>query len=302
MPRPGPVRRLASLSPPCRIPFRRRVDVVHSTGGVVPPQGRAALVVTVHDLAFVRHPEWFTRRGARFASKAFGLARAEADIIITPSRSTARDCIGQGVASDRIRVVPWGASSIPVAVEDIEAVRSRYRLPETFALWAGTAEPRKNLPGLLTAVSRTDSRVPLVLAGPRGWGVELRRLVDRHPAAEVIRAGYVPPEDLAALYTAARVFVYPSLEEGFGLPVLEAMAQGTPVVTSATTATAEVCADPASTVDPADVGALAEAIDLAVVDDAEHIRRSGAARTRAAELTWDRTAARVSSAYLEACR
>lgn len=278
------------------------VDVVHSTGGVVPPRGRAALVATVHDLAFVRHPEWFTRRGARFAVRAFELARAEADIVIVPSRSTARDCVEQGVASDRIRVAPWGASAVPIAAEAVEAVRSRYRLPETFALWAGTAEPRKNLPGLLAAVSRTDSRVPLVLAGPRGWGLELRALINEHPAAEVVRAGYVPPEDLAALYTAARVFVYPSLEEGFGLPVLEAMAQGTPVVASATTATAEVCADPASTVDPADVEALAAAIDLAVLDEAEHARRSEAARRRAAELTWDRTAARVRSAYLEACR
>ena len=280
--------------------FVGEVDVVHSTGGVVPQQGRAALVVTVNDLAFLRRPEWFTRRGVRFAVKAFEIARAEAEIVIVPSHSTARDCAERGIDPDRIRVAPLGVAPIGVTGAAVRAARARYRLPEIFALWVGTAEPRKNLPGLLAAVSQSESGVPLVLAGPRGWGLDLPALLDAQPA-EVIRVGYVPPQDLAALYAAARVFVYPSLMEGFGLPVLEAMAQGTPVVTSAGTATEEVCADTASLVDPTDAEALAAAIDAVVADDVEHARRSDAAKARAAELTWARTAAQVRSAYEEAC-
>ena len=279
--------------------FVGEVDVVHATGGAIPPPGRAALVTTVHDLAFLRRPEWFTRRGTRFASRAFELARAEAAVMLVPSRATARDCAERGVASDRIRVVPWGVAPTAVTDKTVKTVRRRYRLPRTFALWVGTAEPRKNLRRLLEAASRTTSGVPLVLAGPQGWRMDLSALVAAS-SADVISVGYVTEHELAALYAAARVFVYPSLMEGFGLPVLEAMAQGTPVVTSRGTATEEVCADPASTVDPTDVDALASAIDIVVTDDTEHARRAAAAKARAAELTWDKTAARVHSAYAEA--
>ena len=277
-----------------------RVDVVHATGGVVPPPGRAALVATVNDLAFLRRPEWFTRRGVRFATRGFELARAQAAVVIAPSHSTAADLAAHGVEPERIRVAPLAAAAATPDTAEIDAVRARYRLPEVFALWVGTAEPRKNLAGLLRAAERTATSVPLVLAGPDGWGLDARELA-AGAACDVIRLGFVPQRELPALYAAARVFVYPSLMEGFGLPVLEAMAQGTPVVTSAGTATEEVCADPASVVDPTDADALAAAIDAVVADDAEHSRRSAAARVRAAAFTWSATAAQVRIAYEEAC-
>ena len=276
-----------------------RVDVVHATGGVVPPPGRAALVATINDLAFLRRPEWFTRRGVSFAARGFQLARAQAAVVIAPSHATAADLRAHGVEPERIRVVPLAAAAVTPGAAEVEAVRARYRLPEVFALWVGTAEPRKNLSGLLRAVERTATAVPLVLAGPDGWGLDAGELATG-AACQVIRLGFVPQRELPALYAAARVFVYPSLMEGFGLPVLEAMAQGTPVVTSAGTATEEVCADPTSVVDPTDVEALAAAIDAVVDDDAEHSRRSGAARVRAAGFTWSATAAGVRSAYEEA--
>ena len=277
-----------------------RVDVVHATGGVVPPPGRAALVATVNDLAFLRRPEWFTRRGVRFATRGFELARAQAAVVMAPSQATAADLGAHGVEPERIRVVPLAAAAAKPHTAEIAAIRVRYRLPEVFALWVGTAEPRKNLAGLLRAAERTATAVPLVLAGPDGWGLDAQELVS-DAACHVIRLGFVPQRELAALYAAARVFVYPSLMEGFGLPVLEAMAQGTPVVTSAGTATEEVCADRASVVDPLDADALAAAIDAVVADDAEHSRRSAAARARAAAFTWSATAAGVLAAYEEAC-
>ncbi|MDE0269493.1 MAG: glycosyltransferase family 1 protein [Acidimicrobiaceae bacterium] len=281
--------------------FAGEVDVVHSTGGVVPPKGNAALVVTVHDLAFLKQPAWFTRRGVRFATKAFELAQAEATLIIVPSQSTAQDCVDNGVPSQRIRVISWGVDMETATEVDVRVVRDRYGLPESFALWVGTAEPRKNLESLLAAVSRTETKPPLVLAGPLGWGLNLEELIEAYPV-EVIRVGYVRENrDLAALYAASKVFIYPSLMEGFGLPVLEAMTQGTPVITSSGTATEEVCADASSTVDPTDIEELAAAIDLIFTDDTEHARRSEVARTRATQFSWATTAKQVHSAYLEAC-
>ena len=277
-----------------------RVDVVHATGGAVPPAGRARLVATINDLAFLRRPEWFTRRGVRFATRGFELARARAEVVIAPSQTTAADLAGNGVEPERIRVAPLAVAAAAPDAAAIDAVRVRHRLPEVFALWVGTAEPRKNLAGLLRAAARTATGVPLVLAGPDGWGLDAQKLV-AEAACDVMRLGFVPQRELPALYAAARVFVYPSLMEGFGLPVLEAMAQGTPVVTSSGTATEEVCGDPASVVDPTDVEALAAAIDAVVDDDAEHHRRSVAARRRASQFSWEATASHVRAAYEGAC-
>ena len=278
-----------------------RCDVVHATGGVVPPARGAGLVATVYDLAFLREPAWFTRRGRRFATRALRVVRAHADVVVAPSQATAQDCARVGIGSQRLRVVPLGVHTARATRQQVETVRALYRLPDTFALWVGTAEPRKNIAGLLAAAARTASEVPLVLAGPPGWGVDVSSLLEACPATAV-HLGYVRDGDLGALYAAARVFVYPSWMEGFGLPVLEAMAQGTPVVTSSGTATEEVCADASSVVDPADPEALAAAIDLVVTDDSEHRRRSAAARRRAAQLTWEQTAAGVTAAYRDACR
>ncbi len=275
------------------------VDVVHATGGVVPPVGSSALVVTINDLAFLHHPEWFTPRGVRFAIRALELARSHAAVMLTPSQATANDLVDHGVESSRVRVAMLGVHPHKVTSEDEARVRQRFGLPETFALWVGTAEPRKNLECLLRAAGRTTSRIPLVLAGPSGWGLDLNEL-RAETTSEVMWLGFVQDRDLPALYAAAHVFVFPSLMEGFGLPVLEAMAQGTPVVTSAGTATAEVCADERSLVDPTDSDALANAIDAVVLDNHEHRRRSRAAQLRANQLTWSNTARGVVAAYRDA--
>ena len=278
-----------------------RVDVVHATGGVVPPPGSAALVVTIHDLAFLHRPGHFTRQGVRFMTRGFELTRRGADVVICPSQATASDCVARGVEPDRVRVIPWGVTTVEVGPADVERVRSAYDLPDTFVLWVGTAEPRKNLRGLLAAMDRTRIDAPLVLVGPDGWGTDVGELIDAtsHP---VRRIGVVSQRDLSALYTAARVFAYPSLLEGFGMPVLEAMAQGTPVVTSSGTATEEVVGDGGYAVDPRDLDGLAQRISELVSDEQRHVEVSKAARARAATFTWAATAEQTAAAYEDALK
>ena len=281
--------------------FTGPVDIVHATGGAVPPAGDAALVVTVHDLAFLHRPGHFTRQGVRFLTRGFELARRGARLIICPSDATARDCMARGVEPERIRVVPWGVTPAEVDEAELGRIRARYDLPESFVLWVGTAEPRKNLRGLLAAMDRTEIDVPLVLVGPDGWGTDLEQLIatTNHP---VKRLGQVPGADLSALYTAARVFVYPSLLEGFGMPLLEAMAQGTPVVTSAGTATEEVCGDGGFVVDPGELDAIARRVTELVTDDQLHADLSARALERAEAFTWSATAELTVAAYEDALR
>ncbi len=286
----------------------KNLDIVHATGGVVPPAPRSALVVTIHDLIFQSNPEWFTSRGVHFAQKAFELAKAEADLIIVPSQATADACQEAGIEIDRIRIVPWGVD-VKISEASISDVVAKYKLPSQFALWVGTAEPRKNLLRLIEAVAQTECQIPLVLVGPTGWGNTginnsgINNSLDSPTYSEnsaPIQLGYVPEDDLAALYAAAHVFIYPSLAEGFGLPVLEAMAHGTPVITSSNTATAEIVTDSDSLVNPTDTEALAEAIDLIVANTSEHRRRSELAIFRARELNWTATANGIAAAYHDA--
>jgi glycosyltransferase involved in cell wall biosynthesis len=168
-------------------------------------------------------------------------------------------------------------------------------------LWVGTREPRKNLRRLIEAFGRLDSvDADLVLVGPEGWHGDVEAPAE---VADRIRTlGFVPGDDLSGLYRAARVFCYPSLREGFGMPVLEAMAHGAPTITSSTTATAEVAGDAAVLIDPTDVSALRDALAEMLDDDAAaaDLSRAGVARARA--FPWSRTAELTVSAYEEVVR
>jgi glycosyltransferase involved in cell wall biosynthesis len=274
------------------------VDAVHGTIIAVPPS-HAPLVLTIHDLAFLGHPEHFTARGARFFRRALELALREARIVTCPSQATIRACVGAGFEADRLRLVPWGVRAETPSADERERVRSRFALDRPFILFCGTVEPRKNLHRVLEAYRALDPpNLDLVIAGPKGWREDIEQ-----PLSELMgRArwlGFVPSRDLGVLYADATVVVYPSLEEGFGFPVLEAMAQGAPVVTSAGTATEEVAGDAALLVDPLDTEAIAHAIGR-VVDDHDLARRLGeAGRARAAIYTWERTAELMAGIYDE---
>lgn len=282
------------------------VDVIHVTGMAMPPPS-APLVVTVHDLAFVDHPEHFTPRGVRFFHRAIELAERDASVVVCPSHATLEDCRAHGFAPERLRVVPWGIEVRPVDPATVDAVLTRLGVTRPYVLSNGTIEPRKNLRALLDAFARLDDdRAQLVVAGPEGWNDELATLQARL-GPRVTRVGFLAPDDLRALHAGAEVFCYPSLREGFGLPVLEAMAQGTPVVTSIDSAMAEIVgtddgpAGPAAVlVDPRDPAALADALDALLADPSRRARMGAAALGRAATFSWARTASGLEQAYRDA--
>jgi glycosyltransferase involved in cell wall biosynthesis len=270
------------------------VDVVHATAVAVPPSRGAPLVVTIHDLAFLADPSTFTRNGVRFFRRGTELARRHARLVVVPSEATAAECRDAGFDPGRIRVVPWGHRPATVADDDVSALRDRLGLPERYVLFVGTPEPRKNLRRLAAAWRRLDGDVPLVIAGPGGWG-------DGEVSGPgIVPIGFVSGPDRDALYAGASVVAYPSLREGFGLPVLEAMAQGAPVLTSAGTATAEVAGDAGVLVDPLDEDAIAQGLERLLSDPAAATALGERARLRAAAFTWERSAEGYESAYAEA--
>ncbi len=280
------------------------VDVIHATTLAVPPRS-APLVVTVHDLAFLHEPGHFTKRGLQFFDRGLALVRAEADLVLCSSSATLADCRAVGIPDERLRLVLLGVRPRPATPDDVATVRRRYDLPGPYLLWVGTIEPRKNLGGLLAAYRALDSAEALVLAGPQGWHEDLGALLDTLPGEvrERVRPlGFVPDDDMGALYAGASVFCYPSLREGFGLPVLEAMAQGTPVVTSAGTATEEVAGGAGVLCDPRDPNDIAAGIGSLLGDPALAAATGARGRRRAGQLTWERTATQVVAAYADVTR
>jgi glycosyltransferase involved in cell wall biosynthesis len=266
------------------------VDVVHATT-LIPCPTKYPLVVTLHDLAFVHNPHQFTRHGVRIFKRSLELTKRHADLVLCCSQATMDDCLRAGINASRLRHVPLGVDIEHATLDDVARVRALYRLPERYLLFVGTVEPRKNLSGLAQAIALLDEPVPLVVAGSEGWGDAGADLRD-----DVSFLGYVPNEDLWALYAGAMVFCYPSNLEGYGLPVLEAMAQGTPVVTSADTATEEAAGGAAVLVDPSDIGDIARGITEAI---SRRDELAALGRERASFATWDHTAELTAAAYRE---
>jgi len=271
------------------------VDLVHATNLAVPPAS-VPLVVTVHDLAPLTDPEHFTARNRRLTEQGFSLARAEAALVCGPSEATLRDCEAHGVERERLRLVPWGVTAGQVGREEVAATRARLGVARPYLLFVGTLEPRKNLPRLLEAYASVAAELDLdlLLAGPTGWGEEVR--LPRSVASRIRALGYLAPSDRDPLYAGAAAVAYPSLREGFGLPVLEAMAQGAAVVTSRGTATEEAAGGAAVLVDPLDVDDIARGLRDAV---ARRDELAPAALERAAACTWAASARAQRDAYRE---
>lgn len=280
----------------------------HATNYAAPRTRRVPLVLTVHDLALLRFPELGTPGLRRLIARVPRAARA-ARRVIADSEATARDLRELvGVAAERIRVVHLGCDirfrPVPDSAER-RAVLARYGICEPYLLHVGTIEPRKNLPVLVRACAqlRAARGLPqrLVLAGERGWGYEaLRRELDALTTdLRVDIVGPIAADDLPAVYSAADLLAHPSLYEGFGLPVIEAMACGTPVVTSDAGSLPEVVGDAARCVNPRAVDAIAAALGELLADPAQRRILSERGRARAARFTWERCARETFAVYEE---
>jgi glycosyltransferase involved in cell wall biosynthesis len=274
-------------------------DVVHSPHPLLLPSRDAAQVVTVHDLDFLCNPDRVRAEIRRDYPRLVGEHVGRADRVVVPSEHTAAEVRRLlGVAPDRISVCPEGSPPWPaVPPGSVGGDRAGY------ILFVGTLEARKNLPGLLEAflilVRRRRAAPRLVLAGkaPPEAASLLARLARPPFAGRVVYRGYVRPEDRLALYQGAAMLVLPSFEEGFGLPVLEAMALGIPVVASNRGALPEVVGDAGLLVGPDDWEALADAMDR-VLSDVEYVTRAATAgATRARLFSWERCATLTRAAY-----
>ncbi len=305
---PAPIRTLYPqwnvLGRPKLPPAFDAFAVVHATGPAgVPPVRRAALVVTVHDLAHHRFPDRFPTAWRLLYGSGVRAAIRRADAIVAPSKATADDLADlSGADPAKVHVTPL-AAALPATSEASADVCARLRVPMPYLLFVGTLEPRKNVVRLVRAYRQIAQEFPhaLVLAGPDGWRVEeLDDELSRNGSGVVVRTGVVGDRDLDALYRGADLFAYPSSFEGFGLPVLEAMARGVPVVTSETPALAEVSGDAALRVDPEDVAGLADALARVLSDPSlrEDLRGRGLARS--ATYSWEATARATLEAYRSA--
>jgi len=284
------------------------VDVVHAPSVAVPPKSDARLVVTAHDAAPLLFPETYPRRGRRFHAQGLAAAAKRADLVITVSHAAADELVKHtSIPRRRMRVVANGVDLEIADDEAVAAVRREYELGDRpYIFWVGSLEPRKNVGLLVEAfahwASHTDLRHLLVLAGPAGWVEDessvlapARRLGDR-----VRTIGRIGDPALSALYRGADLFAFPSRHEGFGIPVLEAMAQETPVLAADIPALREVAAGTAVLRSPDDPEAWVAALDNLLHDDAEQSRLSKAGRERAQGYSWTRCAEETRAIYLEA--
>jgi glycosyltransferase involved in cell wall biosynthesis len=286
----------------------RHADVVHAPSVAVPPKSDAPLVVTAHDAAPLIYPETYPRRGRRFHKQGLAAAAKRADLVITVSRSSADELVTHTtIPRERIRVVPNGVDPDIAANEDVEAARHEFGLGDMpYVFWIGSLEPRKNVGLLVDAFARwaLHSDLPhlLVLAGPAGWVEDeaavfapARRLGDR-----VRTIGRVGDPVLSALYRGAELFAFPSRHEGFGIPVLEAMAQETPVLAADIPALREIAAGAAVLRSPDDTDAWVAALDNLLHNEPELSRLGIAGRQRAQEYSWARCVQATRAVYQEA--
>jgi glycosyltransferase involved in cell wall biosynthesis len=282
-----------------RPPVRAPGDLVHAPSLAVPPRGDRPLVVTVHDIAFIRYPEVTTARGVQFHQRGLELTERDADVVITPSSFTRDELLREGFDAWRVHVAPLGVDPPPPRPDEhVDAVLAALDLRDPFVLTVGTVEPRKNLPALVDAFElarRSHPDLVLVIVGPEGWGT-----ADGLERPGVRRLGALPWVAVDALYRRASVCALVSHYEGFGLPALEALARGAPLVCSDGSALGEVVGDAALRVDPRDTEAIASALTR-VLDDHEleaDLRRRGPLRAR--QFTWERCAAVHAHVYATA--
>jgi glycosyltransferase involved in cell wall biosynthesis len=289
---------------------REGATLFHAPHYVLPPLTPCRSVVTIHDCIHLRFPQYLPNRlGYAYARASLWMAAHRAARVLTVSEASKRDILGYlRVPDDRVTVIHNAIDERfheEPAADEVMRVRERYQLNDPFILYAGNIKPHKNLERLIEAFHMTRrgdlEHVKLLIIGDEiSKYAGLRRTVHRYKLHKHVRFfGFVPDATLAILYRLARVFIFPSLYEGFGLPPLEAMASGTPVITSNVSSLPEVVGDAAMLIDPYEPDAIAGALRRVLVDDRlrEDMRERGLARAR--EFSWDRSVKRIREIYDE---
>ena len=287
--------------------FIGNVDVLHSTAYTMPAVNSAKMVVTVHDTSCLVYPEFHTEANNKFVVRNLHLAGRRADMILADSKNTKREIMRfLHVPEERIEVVHLAASDVFDETQsdaDIRGVRAKYRIDKQYILTVGSIEPRKNLARTLVAFKALIDLglydYQLVIVGGKGWKNDtLERVVSQLNIADrLIFTGYVVEEDMPLLYQGAEFFVYPSIYEGFGLPVLEAMASGIPVVTSNSSSLPEVAGEAAILVDPTDTHAIFDAMKGLGGNASLRAEMANKGKSQAKTFSWERTARKTLQVY-----
>ncbi|MGQ9626424.1 MAG: glycosyltransferase family 4 protein [Anaerolineae bacterium] len=311
--------RLPTIKPPVRIlweqaiqPFLLKsaeVELLHSLAFVSPAFSPCPSVVTIYDLSFLLYPQRFRLPNRLYLSLFTRLSARRARRVIAISESTKRDIVRLlGISEQKVAVIYPGLDGAcrPLPPEDVAAFRARRGLPERFIFFLGTLEPRKNVPNLVRAYAllrqKGSKGVRLVIAGARGWMYEdiFATVEALGLGEEVVFPGYIPQEELPFWYNAAEVFVYPSLYEGFGMPVLEAMACGTPAIVADASSLPEVVGGAGLKVPPLDAESLAEAMRLVLSDGDLRQNLSLRGLEKAACFSWREVACQTLEVYRQA--
>lgn len=269
-------------------PFLGPVDIFHASNWVL-PRCQAPIIATIHDLTFIKYPEEHVPYYVKAHQRHLNRAKKYAQAIIAVSQATKKDLIEQGISSEKIHVV-YEAPSAIFKPTKTPGFKEKYQLNKPFILSVGTQEPRKNLGRLIQAWQPLQRQFDLVIVGKFGWGEAA------HPNPGIKLLGFVPDEALAELYSNAAVFVYPSLYEGFGLPVAEALSCGCPVVTSNCSSLPEVGGPVAIYVDPKSITAITQGIKQALVQ-APKLRQLGLVQAK--RFSWEKTAKETLKIYQE---
>ncbi len=292
--------------------LRHRLDVLHSPDFIPPWQGAKRYVITVHDLNFLHFPELLTSDSRRYYNGQIQWAVRKADFIAADSEATRHDILTMlGVPPEKVHTIHLAAHPAYAAeyeISEIAATLKEFDLPDGFVLFVGTVEPRKNVGLLLKAFNllraETGYDLPLVIVGSSGWRDEGIRseIEDMMGRGLVRRLSDVPYRKLAHLYHAAGVSVLPSLYEGFGLPALEAMHAGCPVIVSSRGSLPEIVGEAGRVLAPHEPGVWASAIAEVLGDGRLRSQMIRAGRARAAHFTWQRTAQQTQALYVKAAQ
>lgn len=291
--------------------FKREAQLTHFFNFIVPPRIQGKVMNTIYDLTFEFYPETMDKRNLRRIKRDLVYSLERPDKIITISEATKQDMIQHlRVDPSKIEVIYCGVDfkHFNEARNNSQSVREKYQLPDQYILYIGTLEPRKNIETLIEAFKRfkiegdkSNAEIKLVLAGKKGWLYEgiFKKIQELGLEDDVVDLGYIDEIDKPALYQMAQCFVFPSIYEGFGIPVIEAMAAGTPVITTNVSSLPEVAGEAGLLVDPKDTIAIAESMYQLTTNEEKKQELIQKGYTQAQKFSWETSAEKLYRVYKE---